>query len=194
MRPETASLIALGRAPKGDVVAAARLAGIMGAKRTSELIPLCHPIALDRAHVDVEVDDAQGIATITATALAHDRTGVEMEAMTAASVAALTLYDMLKGIERGITIERVWLLEKSGGKSGRYVRGGRMSTTAITEDALDVAKAIDAVRDPSAGAVATFVGCGPQPRRRCQRDQARVPRVRVHGGDRAFRGSGRSRG
>ncbi len=120
LQAETARLVRDGTGPKGDVLAAARIAGIMAAKRTSELIPLCHPIALSRVTVELSVDD--GGVTIEATAEAHDRTGVEMEAMTAASIAALTIYDMLKAVERGIAIEEVLLVEKSGGRSGHYRR------------------------------------------------------------------------
>jgi cyclic pyranopterin monophosphate synthase len=123
MLPETRRTLAAGTAPKGDVLATARLAGIMAAKRTPELIPLCHGIALTRVTVDLELLD-DGVR-IVATTEARDRTGVEMEAMTAASVAALTLYDMLKGIDRGMVIESVRLEEKSGGRSGHWVREGR---------------------------------------------------------------------
>lgn len=123
MRPETLRLVQDEGAPKGDVLAAARIAGIMGGKRTSELVPLCHPIHLDRLVIDFEVAAEAGTIEIRATADAHDRTGVEMEAMTAASIAALTIYDMLKGVERGIVIEEVVLLEKRGGRSGHYRRG-----------------------------------------------------------------------
>lgn len=114
---ETAARLRRGDTPKGDVLAAARIAGIQAAKRTSEWIPLCHPIALTRVAVDVEVR-ARAIEVV-ATAETHDRTGVEMEAMVAASAAALTLYDMLKGVERGIRFE-VKLLEKRGGRSGHW--------------------------------------------------------------------------
>jgi cyclic pyranopterin phosphate synthase len=122
MSPDTAQAVAAGDAPKGDVLGTARIAGIQAAKRTGELIPLCHPIGLD--HVDVEgtVDAGAGLVTLTATASVTARTGVEMEAMTAAAVAALTVYDMVKGIERGVTVERVELLEKSGGRSGTWRR------------------------------------------------------------------------
>lgn len=120
MKPETAKQLAA--APKGDVLAAARIAGIQAAKRTPELIPLCHGIALTRVALTFDVDAARGDVTIKAVAEAHDRTGVEMEAMVAASVAALTIYDMLKSVERGICIEQVVLLEKSGGRSGHYRR------------------------------------------------------------------------
>lgn len=118
--PATVEAIAGGTLKKGDALAVARIAGIMAAKKTSELIPLCHPIALNRVEVDIAVVDGQLV--ITATAETSDRTGVEMEAMTAASVAALTLYDMAKGIDRGMRISTVELLEKSGGKSGDYRR------------------------------------------------------------------------
>ena len=122
MEAETARIVAAGDAPKGDVLGVARIAGIMAAKKTGELIPLCHPIGLD--HVDVEgvVDVEAGTITLTASASVTARTGVEMEAMTAASVAALTVYDMVKGVERGVAIEEVVLLEKSGGASGTWRR------------------------------------------------------------------------
>ncbi len=116
MNPATAQAIAAGDAPKGDVIGTARLAGIMAAKRTADLIPLCHPLALSMVDVTITIDAAAGTATITSEARTSGPTGVEMEAMTACSVAALTLYDMVKGIERGVRIERVELLEKSGGK------------------------------------------------------------------------------
>lgn len=124
MRPATAVLLAEGRLPKGDALATARIAGIMGAKRTPDLLPLAHPIALAGVEVEVEVDAAEGIATIAARARAADRTGVEMEALTAAAVAALTLYDMVKAVERGVVIERIELVSKTGGKSGDWHRDG----------------------------------------------------------------------
>ena len=116
MRPETAALVEAGDAPKGDVVAVARIAGIQAAKRTAELIPLCHPLPLSFVDVGFAIDTSAGIVTLTAEARTSGQTGVEMEAMTAASVAALTVYDMVKGVERGVEIESVVLLEKSGGK------------------------------------------------------------------------------
>jgi cyclic pyranopterin phosphate synthase len=122
MTPETARIVAAGDAPKGDVLGVARIAGIMAAKRTGELIPLCHPMGLDHVDVDGSVDVEAGTVTITASAGVTARTGVEMEAMTAASVAALTVYDMVKGVERGVAIEEVVLLEKSGGASGTWQR------------------------------------------------------------------------
>lgn len=122
MKPETARLVADGRGPKGDVLAVARVAGIMAAKRTPELIPLCHGIALHRVSVTFEVDAESGGIAVEAVAEARDRTGVEMEAMMAASVAALTIYDMLKAVERGMAIREVVLVEKSGGRSGHYRR------------------------------------------------------------------------
>ena len=122
MHPETAQLIVSSSGPKGDVLAAARVAGIMAAKRTPDIIPLCHGIALTRVALDFDVDVPRGEVTIKAAADARDRTGVEMEAMVAASVAALVIYDMLKAVERGIRVERVVLLEKSGGRSGWYRR------------------------------------------------------------------------
>ena len=119
-KPETVAAIIGGTLKKGDALAVARIAGIMAAKKTSDLIPLCHPIALSKVEVDIAVDG--GDLVVTATAETNDRTGVEMEAMIAASVAALTLYDMAKGIDRGMRISTVELLEKFGGKSGHYVR------------------------------------------------------------------------
>lgn len=107
-------------APKGDVLAVARIAGIMAAKRTSELIPLCHPVSLTRVTVELELDDRERAVTIDATAEALDRTGVEMEAMMAASVAALTVYDMLKSVDRGMVIGNTRVLLKSGGRSGDF--------------------------------------------------------------------------
>jgi cyclic pyranopterin phosphate synthase len=121
--PATARLVADGDAPKGDVLGTARIAGVLAAKRTGELIPLCHPLGLDHVEVDGVVDAEAGTVTITASAGVTARTGVEMEAMTAASVAALTVYDMVKGVERGVEIASVVLLEKSGGRSGHWVRG-----------------------------------------------------------------------
>ena len=119
-RPETIAAIAGGGLKKGDALAVARIAGIMAAKKTSELIPLCHPIALNRVELDIATGDRE--ITILATAETNDRTGVEMEAMTAASVAALTLYDMAKGIDRAMRVSTVELVEKSGGKSGEFRR------------------------------------------------------------------------
>ena len=119
-RPATVEAIAGGTLKKGDALAVARIAGIMAAKKTSELIPLCHPIALNKVEVDISA--MGGIITILATAETNDRTGVEMEAMTAASVAALTLYDMAKGIDRAMRVSTVELVEKSGGKSGDFKR------------------------------------------------------------------------
>jgi len=119
---ETANRVLAGDAPKGDVLGVARIAGIQAAKRTSELIPLCHPLALTFVGVDAEFDQSAGAITLTAEARTTGPTGVEMEAMTAASVAALTVYDMVKGIERGAEIAEVVLLEKSGGRSGHWTR------------------------------------------------------------------------
>ena len=124
MAPETAARVAAGDAPKGDVVAVARIAAIQAAKRTDELIPLCHSLALSQLDPDVEVDAEAGTVTVTATARTTDRTGVEMEALTACAVGALTVYDMVKGIEKGVVVERVELLEKTGGRSGDWRREG----------------------------------------------------------------------
>jgi cyclic pyranopterin phosphate synthase len=122
MSPQTAATVAAGDAPKGDVLGTARIAGVMAAKKTGELIPLCHPIGLDQVDVDAAIDPEAGTVTLTATAGVTARTGVEMEAMTAAAVAALTVYDMVKGVERGVAIEEVVLLEKTGGRSGTWRR------------------------------------------------------------------------
>ena len=122
MTPATARAIAAGDAPKGDVLGTARIAGIQAAKRTSELIPLCHPLPLTFVGVEGVVDAEAGTVTLTAEARATARTGVEMEALTAASVAALTVYDMVKGIEKGVEIAHVRLVEKTGGKSGDWRR------------------------------------------------------------------------
>ena len=123
MSPQTAAAIARGDAPKGDVAGTARLAGIQAAKRTAELIPLAHPLPLAHLEVEVEVDAEAGLVRVEAAARTEGRTGVEMEAMTACAVAALTIYDMVKGIERGVVIERVALLSKSGGRHD-WVRAG----------------------------------------------------------------------
>jgi len=122
MARATLDLILDEAAPKGDVLGAARLAGIMAAKRTWELIPLCHPLPLDVATVEIAADDELPGLRIVAEARVTGRTGVEMEALTAASVAALTVYDMCKAVDRGIEIAVVRLLEKSGGRSGHWVR------------------------------------------------------------------------
>ena len=122
MSPATAATVLAGDAPKGDVLGTARIAGIQAAKRTGELIPLCHPLGLDHVDVDAAVDAAAGTVTLTARASVTARTGVEMEAMTAVAVAALTVYDMVKGLERGVEIAEVCLVEKSGGRSGTWRR------------------------------------------------------------------------
>ena len=118
MKPETLRLIQQGRVTKGDVLAAARIAGIMGAKHTADLIPLCHPIPLDQVTVELEPDESEGAIHITATVRATAKTGVEMEALTAVSVAALTIYDMAKSVDRAMRMEGVRLVSKRGGKSG----------------------------------------------------------------------------
>lgn len=115
MTPQTAALVAAANVPKGDVLGPARLAGVMAAKRTGELIPLCHPLGLDFVDVTATVDVTAGVVELVSEARTTGRTGVEMEAMVAASVAALTVYDMVKGVERGVSVERVELLEKTGG-------------------------------------------------------------------------------
>jgi len=124
MKPGTVTMILEGKAAKGDVLAVARLAGIAAAKRTPDLIPLSHPLSLLAVSVEFDTDPAAGRIFVKASVKAFDRTGVEMEAMTAASVAALTVYDMCKGADRGMTITEVALLFKEGGKSGTYRKEG----------------------------------------------------------------------
>jgi cyclic pyranopterin phosphate synthase len=123
MLPATLALIASGTAKKGDVLGIARIAGIMGAKKTSDLIPLCHPIGLTRVAVEFELLTADSAVVCTATAETIGQTGVEMEALTAVQVALLTIYDMCKAVDRGMTMTDVKLLEKHGGKSGSFVAG-----------------------------------------------------------------------
>jgi cyclic pyranopterin phosphate synthase len=120
MQPETLRTILAGDAKKGDVIGTARIAGIMAAKRTHELIPLCHPLLLTKVSVDIKPDEALPGLRITATAHVTGKTGVEMEALTAVSVACLTIYDMAKAIDRGMVLGGIRLVEKSGGKSGTY--------------------------------------------------------------------------
>src|SRR3954470_12579724 len=118
MSPQTAAAVAAGDAPKGDVISTARLAAIQAAKRTDEWIPLAHTLPLDAVDIDIDVDPEAGTVMLTSTARVTARTGVEMEAMVAAAAGALCVYDMVKGIERGVVVERIELLEKSGGRSG----------------------------------------------------------------------------
>jgi cyclic pyranopterin monophosphate synthase len=120
MSAATLDAVRRGDAPKGDVVGTARIAGIQAAKRTPDLVPLCHPLPL--SFLDVSVDVGDTAVVVTAEARTSAQTGVEMEAMTAAAVAALTVYDMVKGLERGVSIETVELLEKTGGKTGEWRR------------------------------------------------------------------------
>ena len=120
MEPATLALILEGGVKKGDVLAAARLAGIMGAKRTPDLIPLCHPLPLSLVKVELTPDTARNAIDISATCKVIGRTGIEMEALTAASVAALTIYDMCKAVDRGMTISDIKLMHKAGGKSGEW--------------------------------------------------------------------------
>lgn len=120
MRPETFEIIRNNAAKKGNVLETARIAGVMGAKRTADLIPMCHPLNLTHVQVDFFADDANHAIRIEASAKIIDQTGIEMEALTAASVAALTIYDMCKAHDKAITISDIRLLEKTGGKSGHY--------------------------------------------------------------------------
>ena len=122
MAPETLALIREGRAGKGDVLGVARLAGIMAAKRTSDLIPLCHPLMISKVAVDLEPEGDDAII-IEATVSLTGKTGVEMEALTAVSIAALTVYDMVKAADRGMRIEDIRLVHKAGGKSGEFIGG-----------------------------------------------------------------------
>jgi cyclic pyranopterin phosphate synthase len=125
LAPATLDLLAGGGLPKGDALAVARVAGIMGAKRTPDLVPLCHPLPITGVEVDLELEP--GAVAITATVRTTARTGVEMEALTAAAVGLLTIYDMVKATDRGMTIGKIRLEEKSGGKSGHYVRKSRQA-------------------------------------------------------------------
>ena len=120
MKPETLAMVMSGQAKKGDVLATARIAGIMAAKKTSDLIPLCHPLALTQVTVDIAEDKALPGLAVTATARLKGKTGVEMEALTACSVALLTIYDMAKAVDRGMVIGAIRVTEKSGGKSGHW--------------------------------------------------------------------------
>jgi len=122
MRPETLAAIKAGQVAKGDVLGVARVAGIMAAKKTAELIPLCHPLHLTGIDVRFEFDDQQSAVIVEARVRTMDKTGVEMEALTAASVAGLTIYDMAKAVDRGMILGEVLLLEKAGGRSGHWVR------------------------------------------------------------------------
>jgi cyclic pyranopterin phosphate synthase len=125
MAPATLDMIRKGNAKKGDVVGTARIAGIMAAKRTHELIPLCHPVALSAITLKVEPDDALPGLRVRATAKVADRTGVEMEALTAVAVACLTIYDMAKAVDRGMEVTSIRLVEKRGGRSGTWRRRGQ---------------------------------------------------------------------
>ena len=123
LRPATLERIVAGAHAKGDVLGVARIAGIMGAKRTAELIPLCHPLALSRVAVDLEPQLERNAVRCQATVETHGRTGVEMEALTAVQIALLTVYDMCKAVDRGMTLTDIRLLEKAGGQSGPWRRG-----------------------------------------------------------------------
>jgi cyclic pyranopterin monophosphate synthase len=127
MAPATLEIIRAGNAPKGDVLGVARTAGILATKRTSDLIPLCHPLRITGVDVEFRDDPRRGELTVEARVRTVDKTGVEMEALTAVSVAALTVYDMIKAVEKGVTIERIELVEKRGGKSGGWRRAERPS-------------------------------------------------------------------
>jgi cyclic pyranopterin phosphate synthase len=124
MKPQTARLIKANRIAKGDVLAVAQVAGVSAAKRTDEWIPMAHTLPLTAVHLSFDVDDRGGAVRIEASASTVDRTGVEMEALTAASAAALTIYDMCKAVDRAMTIERIRLVRKTGGRSGTFRRAG----------------------------------------------------------------------
>ena len=135
MSAETLSLVIDGGGPKGDVMTVAELAGVMAGKRTSELIPLCHPLPLTDLVVQVTPDRAASVLRVRAEAATTAQTGVEMEALTAASIAALTIYDMVKGVEKGVEIRNVRLISKSGGKSGDWHRAAEAPSTAAATPA-----------------------------------------------------------
>jgi cyclic pyranopterin phosphate synthase len=124
MSPETARAVEAGDGPKGEVIGTARIAGVQAGKRTWELIPLAHPVSLTFLDVSAEIAADEGAVRLRAEARTRDRTGIELEAMTACAVAALTVYDMVKGLERGVSVERVELVAKSGGRSGSWTRDG----------------------------------------------------------------------
>ncbi len=128
MRPETLRAIVAGRTKKGDVLAVARVAGILAAKRTHELIPLCHPLPISAITVELEPNPARSTIDVEGRVCVEGKTGVEMEALTAVSVACLTIYDMAKAIDRGMTIGRIRLVRKSGGKSGLWERRDRTAS------------------------------------------------------------------
>ena len=140
MRPETLELILRGDAKKGDVLGTARLAGIMAAKKTHELIPLCHPLMLNQVTVDLEPDTTLPGVRVRATARVTGKTGVEMEALTAASVACLTVYDMCKAVDRFMRIDGVGMIEKTGGKSGDWKRDTAAGDIEQNDGDLDVAQ------------------------------------------------------
>jgi molybdopterin synthase catalytic subunit len=162
--PAVVDAIARGQVAKGDVLAAARVAGILAAKRTPELIPLCHPVQTTSAAVDFDLDAVLGEIRVRATVEAVDRTGVEMEAMVAASIASLTVYDMIKSADRWASIDAVRLEAKTGGKSGAVARSPRPERAAsealvsVRESPLSIDEAVGSVKHPAAGAICVFVG------------------------------------
>src|SRR3954462_7286394 len=162
MTPAAAARVAAGDNPKGDVVAVARIAAIQAAKRTDELIPLCHQLPLTHVDPQVTIDPAEGTVTLVVETATTERTGVEMEAMVACSIGALTVYDMVKGIEPGVTIERVELLEKTGGKSGFRREGSEWGRARRSWTATDVRSATSASRSPTAATSAASTACRPR--------------------------------
>ena len=140
MQAATLKLVVGGGHKKGDVLAVARIAGIMAAKKTSELIPLCHPLLLTKVAVDIEPDEMLPGLRVTALARVSGKTGVEMEALTAAAVACLTIYDMAKAVDRGMVISGIRLVEKTGGKSGDYKAGSRVASPASSKAGSEAKK------------------------------------------------------
>lgn len=134
MSPSTLALVASGDLPKGDVFSTARIAGVMAAKQTPELIPLCHPLRIDSVSVEFDIDEEASTVRVETAVVATDRTGVEMEALTAAALTALTVYDMCKAVERGVEISTLRLLHKSGGKSGEWSARGEAAPSAEARD------------------------------------------------------------
>jgi cyclic pyranopterin phosphate synthase len=156
MRPEVLATLLDGAGAKGDAFVTARLAGIAAAKRTADLIPLCHPLPIDHVDVDLAGDRERGEVRITAEVRATARTGVEMEALTAASIAALTLYDMAKALQRDISIEQVQLLHKQGGRSGSWTRGaGTQDAATAAQGEASAARSGDAEAESREAAVVT---------------------------------------
>ncbi|APE32062.1 molybdenum cofactor biosynthesis protein C [Halomonas aestuarii] len=159
MQPATLALLAEGGLPKGDVLATARLAGIQAAKRTHELIPLCHALALSKVAVDFDLDEADSCVHVTATCRLNGRTGVEMEALTAVSVACLTLYDMCKAVDKDMEIGAIHLEAKTGGKSGDYRRAESPAASATAAPVIEPAASPIVTGEGEAGEVSVGARC-----------------------------------